>query len=66
MLASPLIALELPLKVLVWQDQDGQVWASYLEPETLANRYQIPADLDRVLAAVEGVVDAAIHGVQPD
>jgi uncharacterized protein (DUF302 family) len=65
MLVSPLIALELPLRVLVWQDQDAQVWVSYTEPSSLARRFEIPADLIRVLAAVEGVVDAALHGIQP-
>ena len=65
MLASPLIALELPLRVLVWQDRDGHVWVSYTEPSSLARRFEIPADLIRVLAAVEGVVDAALHGIQP-
>jgi uncharacterized protein (DUF302 family) len=66
MLASPLIALELPLRVLVWQDQGGHVWVSYTEPSYLAHRFDIPADLTRVLTAVEGVVDAALHGVQPE
>ncbi len=61
MLASPLIALELPLKTLVWQDNDGQVWVSYAEPSSLASRYGISPDLQKVIAAVEGVVEAALE-----
>jgi uncharacterized protein (DUF302 family) len=61
MQASPLIALELPLKVLVWQDADGRVWVSYSDPSFIANRYTIPSDLGRVLAAVEGVVETALQ-----
>jgi uncharacterized protein (DUF302 family) len=61
MVASPLIALDLPLKTLVWQDDRGQVWATYHEPVSLAQRYAIPPDLARVLASVEGIVQAALE-----
>ncbi len=61
MIASPLVALDLPLRVLVWQDVGGQVWVSYNEPTFLAQRYQIPPDLVGVIAAVQRIVDAALH-----
>jgi uncharacterized protein (DUF302 family) len=64
MQASPLVALELPLKVLVWQDGGGQVWMSYAEPGPLAQRYAIPPDLTPVLGGAEAIVDAALSGVQ--
>src|ERR1700749_1834579 len=35
MLASPSIALDLPLKILVWQDKEGKVWVSYNSPQFL-------------------------------
>jgi uncharacterized protein (DUF302 family) len=60
MVASPLIALDLPLKTLVWQDDGGQVWVTYNQPASLAQRYDIPPDLVRVIAAVEGIVQAAL------
>jgi uncharacterized protein (DUF302 family) len=63
MIASPLLALDLPLKVLVWQDHRGQVWVSYSEPKFVAQRYNIPPDLVRVIAAVQGIVDAALPEV---
>jgi uncharacterized protein (DUF302 family) len=61
MLASPLIALDLPLKTLVWQDDGGRVWVSYNQPAFLAERYGISPDLATVVAGVEGTVEAALH-----
>lgn len=52
-----LIALDLPLKVLVWEDGDGQVWMTYLAGSWLAERYEIDASLAKVLSAVEGLAD---------
>jgi uncharacterized protein (DUF302 family) len=49
--ASPLAALDLPLKVLVWQDDGGSVWMSYLEADWLADRHGIPSDLAKVFSA---------------
>jgi uncharacterized protein (DUF302 family) len=63
MIASPLVALDLPLKILVWQDDRGQVWVSYNEPTFVAQRYNIPPDLGPVIAAVHGIVDAALSEV---
>ena len=39
MSASPLSALDLPLKVIAWQDVEGNVWLSYNEPAYLQQRY---------------------------
>ena len=55
MQASPLAALDLPLKVLVWADDQGSVWMSYLEGQWLAERHGIAADLARPLSAVDTV-----------
>ncbi len=38
---NPLIGLDLPLKILVWQNQNKETFVSYLSPEALKNRYQI-------------------------
>ena len=35
------VGIDLPLKVLVWQDAAGQVWLGYNDPEYLAARHQI-------------------------
>jgi uncharacterized protein (DUF302 family) len=60
MVASPLLALDLPLKALVWEDADRKVWVSYNTPEFLVQRHAIPADLSKNIAGVEGLVKAAL------
>src|SRR5213080_3474118 len=40
MIASPSIAIDLPLKALAWQDATGRVWLSYNTPEYLKERYE--------------------------
>ena len=55
MVASPLAAIDLPLKVLVWADDEGVVWMSYLTPQWLAHRHGLSEDLAAPLAAVEAV-----------
>jgi uncharacterized protein (DUF302 family) len=59
MLASPSIALDLPLKILVSQDAEGKVWVSYNAAEYLRARHNVPGDLMPVLAAVEGLAEKA-------
>ena len=45
MLAAPSIALDLPLKILVWEDEQRKVWLSYNSAEYLKERHGIPSDL---------------------
>lgn len=59
MQAVPLTALELPLKVLIWEDQ-GQTRVSYTAPGALAERYGLSPDLARVLDGIEPLTDAVI------
>src|SRR5690349_15129501 len=42
MVASPSAAIDLPLKVLVWRDNNGAVWLTYNSPEYLRERHAIP------------------------
>jgi uncharacterized protein (DUF302 family) len=53
MLATPSIAIDLPLKILVWQDDAGKVWVSYNSPEYLRERHGVPPELVPTLAVVE-------------
>jgi len=53
MLAAPSIAIDLPLKILVWQDGQGKVWLSYNSPEYLKERHGLPQDLLQNIAVVE-------------
>jgi len=41
MAASPGSALDLPLKILAWQDDTGQVWLSYNSPDYLLRRHHL-------------------------
>jgi len=59
MLASPSIAIDLPLKILVWQDTEGKVWLSWNSPEYLAKRHDLPANLLPNIAVVEKLAEAA-------
>lgn len=45
MLASPSTAIDLPLKVLVWEDDAKRVWISYNSPEYLQKRHGFPEEL---------------------
>jgi len=60
MVARPLVALDLPLKVLIWEDADKKAWVSYDTPEFLAQRHGIPSDLVKNIAVVEPLVKAAL------
>jgi uncharacterized protein (DUF302 family) len=57
--AAPLMALELPLKVLVWEDED-RTRLSYTAPAALAERYGLSPDLARMLDGIEPLTDAVI------
>jgi uncharacterized protein (DUF302 family) len=60
MVASPLLALDLPLKVLVWEDAAKKVFVSYNTPAFLIQRYSLPADLAKNISGVEMLVKAAL------
>ncbi len=55
MLAAPSIAIDLPLKILVWEDDQGKVWVSYNSPEYLAERHSLPQHLVPNIAFVEAL-----------
>lgn len=53
MLAAPSIAIDLPLKILVWEDSARKVWVSYNSPEYLKQRHGLPQELLQNIAVVE-------------
>jgi uncharacterized protein (DUF302 family) len=53
MLASPSIAIDLPLKILISEDADGKVWVSYNSSAYLRERHGLPPDLLQNIAVVE-------------
>jgi uncharacterized protein (DUF302 family) len=57
MVAAPLAALDLPLKVLVWADGD-RTKVSYTSPGTLAARYGLGEELAGRLAGIDALTDS--------
>ena len=57
--AVPLAALDLPLKVLVWADENG-TQVSYLSPTALGTRYGLSPDLAAKLAGIDPLTDALV------
>lgn len=53
MLAAPSSAIDLPLRILVWEDAEGKVWISYNSPAYLQERHRIPSELLQNIAVVE-------------
>ncbi len=52
MLAAPSIAIDLPLKILIWEDAQNKVWVSYNAPEYLRRRHGFPEELLQNIAIV--------------
>lgn len=59
MIASPSIAIDLPLKILIAEDADGKVWVSYNDPAYLKDRHNLPENLLQNIAVVETLAVAA-------
>jgi uncharacterized protein (DUF302 family) len=53
MQASPSVAIDLPLKILIWEDAAGKVWVSYNSAVYLRERHHLPEELERNIAVVE-------------
>jgi len=59
MLAAPSSAIDLPLKILVWEDDQGKVWITYNRPAYLLTRHNLPADLLQNIAIIEPLAKTA-------
>ena len=59
MLAAPSIAIDLPLKILIWEDTAGKVWLTYNNPEFLRERHGLPPDLMQNVSVVEALASNA-------
>jgi uncharacterized protein (DUF302 family) len=59
MLASPSVAIDLPLKILIWEDAQGKAWLSYNSPAYLQERHSIPAELMQNIAIIEALAAKA-------
>jgi len=59
MIASPTIAIDLPLKILIAEDENGKVRVSYNAPVYLAGRHRLPKELVPNISVVETLAAAA-------
>jgi uncharacterized protein (DUF302 family) len=62
MIASPLLALDLPLKVLVWKGEDDQVWVSSTSSNYLRVRYALPQELIGNIAGADVLIEQTLQG----
>jgi uncharacterized protein (DUF302 family) len=61
MIAAPTLAIDLPLKALIWEDNSGKVWLSYNSADYLKQRHNIPDDLVRNIAGVATLLQKAVE-----
>lgn len=59
--ATPSLAIDLPMKVLAWQDADGKVWVGYNSPDYLQKRHGLTGEQAKPLGAPGGLIDAALQ-----
>ena len=60
MIASPTVAIDLPLKALAWEDSAGTVWLTYNSAEYLAERHHLPADLIGNIAVLKELCESTV------
>ncbi len=60
MLAAPTAAIDLPLKALAWQDDDGKVWLSYNDPEYLKKRFGLTDEQIKTLSGIGSVIEQGL------
>jgi len=61
MVASPSLAIDLPLKAMVWEDDKGKVWVSYNSPDYLKKRHSLPDDLVKNIAGAGALIAKAVE-----
>ena len=59
MLAASRSAIDLPLKILIWEDAQGTVWVTYNSPVYLQERHNLPPDLLPNIAVIETLATKA-------
>src|SRR6266436_299484 len=61
MLAAPSSAIDLPLKILIWEDARGKVWVTYNSLAYLQERHNLPPELLPNLAVIETLAKKAVE-----
>ncbi|MGO9996060.1 MAG: DUF302 domain-containing protein [Steroidobacteraceae bacterium] len=57
--AAPTVGIDLPLKVLIWEDTEGRTWFGYNDAGYLQRRHHFPAELIKNIIALGALVEAA-------
>jgi uncharacterized protein (DUF302 family) len=60
MVASPTLAIDLPLKALVWEEAAGKVWVSYNSAEYLKQRHNIPDELVKNIGVIGPLLQSVV------
>ncbi|MGA7379974.1 MAG: DUF302 domain-containing protein [Terriglobales bacterium] len=60
MVAAPTAAIDLPLKALAWQDDDGKVWLSYNDPEYLKQRFGLTDEQIKTISGIGSVIEQGL------
>lgn len=61
MIAAPSLAIDLPMKALVAEDQNGKVWLTYNSPDYLQQRHGVPGELIKNLAGAGPLMEKAVE-----
>ena len=61
MLAAPSIAIDLPLKALISEDENGKVWITYNTPAYLQQRHGVPTELLKNISGVGALVAKTVE-----
>jgi uncharacterized protein (DUF302 family) len=61
MVAAPSLAIDLPLKALVAENEKGEVWVTYNSPDYLEQRHNVPAELIKNIAGAGGLIAKAVE-----
>jgi uncharacterized protein (DUF302 family) len=61
MLAAPTVAIDLPLKALVWEDEHGKVWITQNAPDYLQQRHRVPDELLKNIAGAAALIQKAVE-----
>ena len=59
MLTAPSIAIDLPLKILIWEDAQGRAWVTYNSSAYLRERHNIPVELLPNVSVIEALAKSA-------
>lgn len=61
MVSAPSVAIDLPLKALAWQDENGKVWLSYNSPSYMKQRHDLKEEVMKNIAAIGTFIDQAVE-----